>query len=201
MIVGYLSGSLSAWAFGPTWYSARSWRSYLLYSAKYQSSAILAQLYPNPDHARVYADELERLRLNVFAEDRVRPDALTPTAERPLFVVDGLNGRPPDVHSPLHVGYGDAVIVKGWAFNARSTAPAAAVFLAVDGARFLPVAMNQYREDFGGNVRLRWRRWSGFTGSFGGFVLPEGEHTLALAIVVDDRHLYVSEPFTRVIRE
>jgi hypothetical protein len=172
-----------------------------LYSAKYQPSSLLAKLYPNPDHARIYSAALERLRYSVFADPHVSPDGLVPDGARPEFSVETINGDPADGNPTIAIGETDAVAVDGWAFNGASTGPARAVFLTIDGTRQLPAHVGIYRPGLGGDIRRRSRRWSGFTGSFGGFVLQPGEHTLAVTIVSDDgTHTFVTAPVARIVR-
>jgi hypothetical protein len=202
LIVGYLAGSLSGWAAGPSWYSARSWRTYVLYSYKYQPPSILKELYPNPYHARMYAQYLDERRLNVFAEQHLDPATLDRGGPAPQFAVERVNGSAPEPSGVVHVNVDDAVVVKGWAFNQRGSGPAADVFLLIDRAEYLPAARNQYRPELGRGVSSRARRWSGFAASFGGLVVPAGEHELRLAIVLDDRrHVYLSEPIVRIARD
>ena len=202
MVVGYLTASVDAWAIAPQWYSRKSWVAYLMYSAKYQPSSILeTKLYPNADHARIYSAAMERLGYNVFAENHVRPETLTVGSARPEYAVETVNGLPARGSTTIDVSDRDAIVVDGWAFNDRSTGPARAVFLTIDGTRDLPAHAGIYREGLGGGIRRRARRWAGFTGSFGGFVLPPGEHTLAVKIVADDgTHAFVTPPVARIVR-
>ena len=201
MIVGYLAGSVDAWSIAPEWNSRKRWMGYLLYSAKYQPSSLLGKLYPNPDHARIYSAALERLRYSVFADPHVSPDGLVPGGARPEFSVETINGDPADGNPTIAIGETDAVAVDGWAFNGASTGPARAVFLTIDGTRQLPAHVGSYRPGLGGDIRRRSRRWSGFTGSFGGFVLQPGEHTLAVTNVSDDgTHTFVTAPVARIVR-
>lgn len=201
MIVGYLMVSVDAWTIAPDWYSRKSWMGYLMYSAKYQPLSLLEKLYPNPNHARIYSAAMERMRFNVFADDHVRAEGLTVGSARPEFAVETVNGRPARGSTTIEIAEADAVVVDGWAFNDRSTGPARAVFLTIDGSRDLPAHVGIYRLGLGGGFRHRGRRWAGFTGSFGGFVLDPGEHTLAVKIVADDgTHAFVTPPVARILR-
>jgi hypothetical protein len=201
MVVGYLAASVDAWAIAPEWYSRKSWMGYLMYSAKYQPSSLLGKLYPNPDHARVYSAAMERMRFNVFADAHVSAEGLTPGGAAPGFSVETVNGEPAGAATTIPVGETGAVIVDGWAFNAASTGPARAVFLTIDGTRQLPAHVGIYRPGLGGGIRRRNQRWAGFTGSFGGFVLQPGEHTLTVTIVSDEGgHAFVTPPIARIVR-
>ncbi len=201
MVLGYLAASVDAWAIAPEQNSRRRWMGYLMYSAKYQPSSLLDKLYPNPDHARIYSADMERLRYNVFADSHVSPDGLVPGGARPDFSVETIDGEPAGANTTIAIGETDAVIVDGWAFNGASTGPARAVFLTIDGTRQLPAHVGVYRPGLGRGIRHRSRRWSGFIGSFGGFVLQPGEHTLAVTIVSDDgTHTFVTAPVARIVR-
>jgi hypothetical protein len=201
LIVGYLTASVDAWATAPSWYSRKSWKAYLMYSAKQQPLSLLETLYPNPLHARAYSEAMERMRYNVFADDRVSPEALTLDAPRSETMVDDVNGDPPDPGVPILVGDADAIVVTGRAFNGAGTGKARAVFLTIDGTRDLPAHVGVYRIDLGGGIRRRDRRWAGFKGSFGGFVLAPGEHTLAVKVVPDDgTRAFVTGPIARLVR-
>jgi hypothetical protein len=201
MLVGYLAASVDAWAIAPEWYSRKSWMAYLMYSAKYQPSSLLEKLYPNPDHARVYSAAMERLGYNVFADPHLRPETLVVGNTRPDYAVETVNGQPAGAGTKIEVGADDAVVVEGWAFNDTSTGPARAVFLTIDGTRDLPAHVGIYRPGLGGGIRRRDRRWAGFTGSFGGFVLEPGEHTLTVKIASDDgMRAFVTRPVARIVR-
>jgi hypothetical protein len=201
LIVGYLTVALEAWTTAPSWYSRKSWKAYLMYSAKQQPSSLLETLYPNADHARIYSDAMEKMRYNVFAGSHVSPEGLTLDAPRSELMVEEVNEEPPDLDVPIVVGETDAIVVKGRAFNSAGTGPAHAVFLTIDGTRDLPAHAGVYRIELGGPIRRRERRWGGFAGSFAGFVLPPGEHTLAVKVVPDEgSRAFVSEPIARLIR-
>jgi hypothetical protein len=201
MFIGFLTGTMDGWIAGPRWYSEKSWQAYLVYSAKYQPTSILAKLYPNPEHARIYSAALERLGLNVFADDHVRADQLTPTREAPPFAIDLVNGAPPDPAAPIAVGPEDPIVVSGWALDAGARRPARTVFLTVDGITNYPGHVGLYRPDLGGGSRRRGRRWGGFTSSIAGSVLTPGPHTIAVTIVgADGTHAFVTDPVARVVR-
>jgi len=198
--VGYLSVSIATWATAPIEMSDRKRMSYLVYSAKYQPDSILERLYANPQHARIYSAELEQLGLNVFADPHIRPDALVPTAVRPRFTVEKINGRAPGAE-PIVMGAEDAIRLTGRAYDDAGTGPARGVFLTIDGARDLPAAAGLYTPPDIGYVSHRAYDWAGFDGSFGGSVLPPGDHTLALKIVADDGlHAYLSPTIARIKR-
>jgi len=199
--IGYLLVSVQAWDIGPEFYSRKSWKAYLLYTAKQQPYSLLDKLYPNPEHAKIYSAAIERLGYSVFAVKRRDPAQLTLGAPQPSFIVETVNGKPLEAQTPIDVTEDEAVEISGWAFNDTSTGPARDLFLTVDGTHDLPAHVGMYRPGLGGNLRRRGRRWAGFTGSFGGFVLDPGEHTVALKIVADDgRRAYLSEPVVRIIR-
>jgi hypothetical protein len=201
LVVGYLTASIHAWTIAPAFHSRRHWQAYLLYAAKYQTPDLLRQLYADPDDARRYSATIERLGYNVFAEPRVRPEDLTPNAPQPEFIVDAVNGRDAGADARIEVTAGESVVITGWTLNDRSTGPARAVFLTIDGVRDLPAHAGVYRPGLCGAIERRGRCWSGLYGSFGGFLLEPGEHAVALKIVADDgRRAFVSEPVARVVR-
>lgn len=201
MIVGYLMASVDAWTAAPTAASQRRWMAYLMYSAKYQPSSLLEKLYSNPDHVRIYATEMERMRFNVFADPHILPADLLPSQTLPEYRVDTVNDRAPGPDTQVEVDKDGAVEVLGYALNDAGNGPARAVFLTIDGTRHLPTASGLFSYILGGPIRQHGRRWSAFRGSFGGFVLAPGEHTLAVTIVHDDgRHAYVTPTVARVIR-
>jgi hypothetical protein len=201
MVAGYLYVSIDAWEIAPRWYARKSRMAYLLYSAKYQPTSILDALYTSGEEARRYSSALERLRFNVFAEDHVQPGQLALDWPQPEFVVEDVNAHPVGSTIPIEVGRNDAVTVDGWAFNGTGSGPARAVFLTIDGRDDVPAQVGVYRPRLGGAVQRRYRRWGGFSGSFGGFVLAPGEHVLTVKVVSDDgRHAYVSEPIARLVR-
>jgi len=199
LAIGYLAASLDAWTIAPYWYSRKAWMSYLMYSAKYQPTSVLEKLYPNGEHARIYSAAMERMHFNVFADPHVVPESLTTDAPRSQYEVNAVNGRPPS-EAPIEIGESDAITVNGYAFSGDGRRPARAVFFTIDGTRDLPAHMGVYGLNLGGGIRGRQRRWSGFSGSFGGFVLPPGEHTVALKIVPDGSHAFVTPPIARIIR-
>jgi hypothetical protein len=201
LAIGYLLVSVQAWTIAPEFYSRKSWKAYLMYTAKQQPLSLLDKLYANPYHARAYSEAIERLGYNVFAEKHLDPASLSLTAPQPSFIAESINGEAVDPKRPIEVKADDPVEITGWAFNDRSTGPARDLFLTIDGTRDLPAHVGMYRPGLGGGVRQRGRRWAGFTGSFGGFVLDPGEHTVALKIVADDgRRAYLTEPVARIIR-
>ena len=201
MIVGYLMASVDAWSAAPGVASRRRWMAYINYSAKQQPSSLLAKLYPNPDHARIYSAAMERMRYNVFADPHVRPEDLVATTTPADYSVQTVNGQPAGPDTLIEIDPSGTVDVTGWAMNGRQNGPARAVFLTIDGTRDLPAVEGLLNDMLGGPVRGRARRWSAFEGSFGGFVLTPGEHTLAVRIVEDDgRHAYASPVIARIIR-
>src|SRR5262249_31259450 len=155
-----------------------------------------------PDHARIYSAEMERMRYNVFAEPHVQPENLLATSTRPEYEVETVNGQHAGPSTAVNVDKDGLVEVSGWATNVRGNGPARAVFLTIDGAHDLPAASGLFRETLGGPIRGHGRRWSVFTGSFGGFVLSPGEHTLALKIVSDDgQRAYLTPVVARIVRQ
>jgi len=201
MIVGYLMASLDAWTAAPAYASQRRWMAYLMYSAKYQPSSLLGKLYPNPDHARIYSAEMERMHYNVFADAHVLPEGLVASTTAPEYKVETVNDQVPGPDTRIEVDKDGSIDVVGYAMNDEGKSQARAVFLTIDGARDLPAASGLLRYTLGGPIRGRGRRWTGFRGSFGGFVLTPGEHTVAVKIVHDDgRNAYVTPIVARVIR-
>ncbi len=202
MILGYLLASANAWAAAPGYASEKRWMAYLMYSAKYQPSSLLEKLYPNPDHARIYSAEMERMHYNVFADPHVVPSQLVQSMSRPEYKVETVNDRPAGPDTAVDVDKDGAVDVNGFAFNDHRDGPARAVFLTIDGARDLPAVSGLFRDSLGGRIRGRGRRWGVFRGSFGGFVLTPGEHTLAVKIVHDDgQHAYLTPVVARIVRK
>lgn len=201
IVVGYLLASVDAWKAAPAYASKRKWMAYMMYSAKYQPSSLLEKLYANPDHARAYSAELERMRYNVFADPHVLPAELVPSAKGLEYHVDSVNAQAPGEQTTIVVDKDGAVDVVGYAMNDSRTGPARAVFLTIDATRDLPAASGLLRYDLGGSIRARGRRWVGFEGSFGGFVLSPGAHTLAVTIVHDDgQHAYLAPVVARIVR-
>jgi hypothetical protein len=201
MLLGYLLASADAWTVVPKYASQRRWMGYMMYSAKYQPSSLLEKLYPNADHARIYSAKMEEMRYNVFADPHVLASQLVPSQAPPDYKVETVDDRPAGPETTIDVDKDGAVDVVGYAFNDRDNGPAGAVFLTIDGTRDLPAASGLYRDTLGGPIRGRGRRWSGFRGSFGGFVLTPGEHTLAVTIVHDDgRRAFTTPIVARITR-
>jgi hypothetical protein len=186
MTLGYLLASADAWRTASSYTSQRRWMAYMMYSAKYQPSSLLEKLYPNADHARVYSAEMERMRYNVFADPHVLAGQLVPSPQGLEYKVETVNDQPAGPDTVIAIDKDGAIDVVGYAFNDHRDGPARAVFLTIDGTRDLPAASGLFRSTLGGSIRDRGRRWSVFRGSFGGFVLTPGEHTLTLKIVHDD---------------
>ena len=200
IVVGYLSVSIATWVQAPTEMADRQRMAYLMYSAKYQPDSILERLYANPQHARIYSGELEQLGFNVFADPHIRPEDLTPVGVRPRYTVEKINGRPPG-DGPITIAADGAFEVTGRAYNHAGTEAARGVFLTIDGARDLPAQVGLYTPPDIGYVSHRAIDWAGYEGSFGGFVLQPGDHTIALKIVSDDgRHAYLSPVVARLRR-
>lgn len=184
--VGWTSASIEGWFSGKAISDVHKWHAYLLYTAKYQPASLLRDLYPNPDHARAYSAGLERLRLNVFADEHIDPAGLTLTSVRPRFAVDSINGQAASAVKTLDVAGDQAVIVDGWALDPDPALPASAVFVTIDGALDIPTMM-------GGGA--------GFRGSFSAAVLTPGVHRVSLKIVAADRrHAFLTEPVFDVVK-
>jgi hypothetical protein len=200
VVVGYVSVSIATWAQAPVETSDKKLAAYRLYSAKYQPDSILERLYANPQHARIYSSKLEAIGFNVFADPHIRPGDLLQISEKPRFTVETINGQPP-TDAPISIDADGAFEVTGRAFNAAGTGPARALSLTIDGTRDLPAQSGLYTPTPIGYVSHRAADWAGFDGSFGGFVLTPGEHSIALKIVTDDgRHAYLTPVVARVIR-
>jgi len=201
MMLGYLLASGDAWRSASTYKSQRKWMAYMMYSAKYQPSSLLEKLYPNADHARIYSAEMERMRYNVFADPHVLATQLVPSPKPLEYKVETVNDQTASADAIIDIDNDGAVDVVGYAFNDRRDGPAKAVFLNIDGTRDLPAASGLFRATLGGSIRQRGRRWSVFRGSFGGFVLTPGKHTLALKLVHDDgQHAYQTPIIARIER-
>lgn len=199
MIVGYLAGSLDTLGVRRDWYADKLWRAHLLYTAKYQPSSVLETVYSNPDHGRIYAGILERLQLNVFADPHVNAADLVAGADAALFAIDTINGKPVTAGQIIEVGAEDAVRVTGWAMDPAGSAPASAIFATIDGKE-IPGRVGMPREPI--DRVPKPLRWTGFGVSFGGFVVPPGEHELALKIVsADRRHFFLTAPIARIVRK
>jgi len=200
MVAGYAIVSVDAWSRAPSRYSERRWVAYLMYTAPYQPDSLIARVYPVVNETRVFASELQRLHLNVFADPHISSDTLTPTAVRPPLQIDTIDGKL-RTHEPIAVGASDAVEVRGYAANADNTRPARAMFITVDGTRDLPAQTGLYRPVARQATGREQTTWGGFAGSFTGSLLEPGAHTLALKVVADDgRHVYVTEPIARIVR-
>lgn len=200
VIVGYLAGSLHTLSIRRDWYADKHWRSHLLYTAKYQPRSVLEAIYPNPDHGLVYANILEKLGLNVFAEPRLQAQDLVPATHAAPFAIDTINGKQPTAGQTIEVGAQDAVLVTGWAMDPAGSVAASAIFATIDGATDIPGRVGMPRQPI---ERVpKPLRWTGFGVSFGGFVVPPGEHELALKIVsADQRHFYLTAPIARIVRK
>ena len=135
---GVWLATVNAWRIAPSWNSRKSWQSYLQYSAKFQPVAILEQLYPNADHARIYASEMEKMGYNVFAEKHVDPRQLSIGSARPDFRIELVNGHRAFGAEPFTITEKGAIEISGWAYNLEGTAPARAIFITVDGTMDLP---------------------------------------------------------------
>jgi hypothetical protein len=200
LVFGYLAGSLDTWEFRNDWYAEKHWKAYLLYAAKYQPASVLETVYSNPVHTLAYAGTLERLRLNVFAEPHVRVEDLTPSTDAPPFAVESIDRDPVDEHERMEVEPQDEITVRGWALDPGGRTAAPAVFGTIDGRIDIPGGVGMAREPFAETPRRL--RWTGFGVSFGGFVVPPGEHTFALKIVLPDRaHYYLTPPVMRIVRK
>jgi hypothetical protein len=160
-----------------------------------QPDSLILKLSPIVSEARWFGSQLERMRLNVFADPHLRAEDLTPTMVRPPLRVETINGRP-RTHDPIVVGSADPVEVRGYAMNAAGNGPARAMFLTIDGRTDLPAVTGLYRPG------TKWdARWTGFDGSFAGSVLTPGQHTLSLKVVANDgRHAYVTDPIGSIVR-
>jgi hypothetical protein len=160
-----------------------------------QPDSQVLKVAPIVNEARWFSSELERMRLNVFAEPHISAADLVPTAVRPPLRVETINGRLRSP-APIVVGPDDPVEVRGYAFGAAGGGPAPAMFVTIDGKTNLPAVTGLYRAG-----ASRPSKWTGFAGSFAGFVLTPGEHTLSLTVVSDDgRHAYVTDRIATIIR-
>jgi hypothetical protein len=202
MAMGFLSGSLDGLTQGRKWNVDRKWRAYLLYTAKYQPSSLLAKdLYSNPDHARLYATALERLGLNVFAEEHVRPERLIATTVRPQFMIEQVNGAPPNPTVPIVVSGDDVIRVTGWALDA-SKRPLPALFVSVDGTLDIPGHIGIDKPEVTAAAGTRRAKWCGFVTTFSASLLTPGEHILTVKFVSEDKvHAFVTDPVARVVHK
>lgn len=195
MITGYAIASIQTWIAAPEWYSRKKENVYRLYTFASQPDSEVSKFWPIVREGRWFGTQLQDMRLNVFAEPHVSAAALIPTPVRPQLRIDTVNGRPRSP-SPIAVNAADAVEIRGYAFNAAGTGPAPAMFLTIDGKTDLPAVTGLYRPGPHGAAK-----WTGFAGSFAGFVLTPGAHTLSLKVVTDEaRHAYVTDPIARIIR-
>jgi hypothetical protein len=199
LVVGYLAGSLDAWGRRGAWYAEKHWRAYLLYAAKYQPPSVLENLYSDTGQARAFAAQLERLHLNVFAESHADPAGLAPGGGTPQFAIQAVNGAPFEHDRTIEIGPDAAVSIDGWALDPSGSRGVAAVFATVDGTLDLPGGVGMLRLDAAALPPAL--RWTGFSISFGGFVLGPGEHAVALKIVsADGQHAALTPTLFRVRR-
>jgi hypothetical protein len=195
LIAGYTIVTFQSWAVAPERYSQRKEAAYLLYTIANQPDSLIVKLWPTVSETRWFGSELQRMRLNVFADPHISPASLTLTPARPLLRIDTIDGRP-RTPEPIVVAADDPVEVRGYAFDAAGDGPAPAMFLTIDGTTDLPAVTGLYRPGAHGAAK-----WTGFAGSFGGFVLTPGEHRLSLKVVTDEgRRAYVTDPIARVVR-
>jgi hypothetical protein len=195
LVAGYAIVSIQTWAAAPEWYSRRKEHAYLLYTISNQPDSQVVKLAPIVIEARWFGSELQRMRLNVFAEPHINAADLRPTPVRPQLRIDTINGRLRSPE-PIVVGANDPVEVRGYAFNSAGNAAAPAMFLTIDGKTDVPAVTGLYRRDAKANAK-----WTGFDGSFAGFVLSPGEHTLSLKVVTDENgHAYLTDPIVRIVR-
>jgi len=195
LVGGYAVVTVQTWAAAPAWYSRRKEAAYVLYTMRNQPDSEVLKVVPIVSEGRWFSSELERMRLNVFAEPHIGAADLIATPVRPPLRVETINGRLRSP-APIVVGPDDPVEVRGYAFSAVGGGPAPAMFLAIDGKTNLPAVTGLHRAGAAGSSK-----WTGFAGSFAGFVLTPGEHTLSLTVVSDDgRHAYVTDPIATIIR-
>ncbi|HEX4565808.1 MAG TPA: hypothetical protein VH138_04215 [Vicinamibacterales bacterium] len=196
LVGGYAVVTVQTWAAAPAWYSRRKEAAYVLYTMRNQpDSEVLLKVAPIVSEARWFSSELERMHLNVFAEPHISATDLMPTPVRPPLRIETINGRLRSP-APIVVGPEDSVEVRGYAFGATGGGPARAMFVTIDSKMNLPAVTGLYRAGAAGPSK-----WTGFAGSFAGFVLMPGEHTLSLTVVSDDgRHAYVTDRIATIIR-
>jgi hypothetical protein len=200
LVIGYLAGSIDTLALRNWLYGSRRYLAYELYTAKYQPLSTLSDLYPNPYHARAYAQALEQYRLSVFAKPNVDVRALTATETASPFALQWVNGKPFGGDAVAEVGPDDPISLRGWALDADGRRGAGAVFVNVDGGVDLPGCVGLERDTIRESVP-RSLKWTAFGATFGGFVLMPGHHLIRLKIVSADRNVYfLTRPLLEVIR-
>jgi hypothetical protein len=201
LVIGYLTGSINTFALRNWLYGSRRWLAYELYTAKYQPlSTLTTDLYPNPYHARAYAEILERYRLSVFADAHVNVDAL-PAGGTPLpFALQWVNGKPFQDSAVIEVGPEDSFTVRGWALDADGRRSAGAVFVNIDDRVDLPGCVGLERDTARESIS-RSLKWTAFGASFGGFVLPPGRHVIRFKIVSADLNVFfLTQPLLQLTR-
>jgi hypothetical protein len=195
LIAGYTIVTFQTWAVAPERYSQRKEAAYLLYTIANQPDSQVVKLWPIASEGRWFGSELQRMRLNVFAESHISSASLTLTPLRPSLHIDTIDGRP-RTPEPVVVAADDPVEVRGYAFDAAGHGPAPAMFLTIDGTTDLPGVTGLYRPGAHGPAK-----WTGFAGSFGGFVLTPGEHRLSLKVITDEGgRAYVTDTIARIVR-
>ncbi len=194
MVAGYAIVSIQTWAAAADWYSRKKERVYVLYTMPNQPDSLVLNTSPIVAEGRWFSAQLRELGINVFAEPQIRAADLTPTPVRPSLRVETVNGRPRTPEA-IGVSAADPVQVRGYAFDAAGDGPAPAMFLTIDGKTDLPAVTGLYRPGTSGPAK-----WTGFYGSFGGFVLTPGEHTLSLKVATGGGQIYASDAFARIQR-
>lgn len=195
LTAGYINVTIQTWAVAPAWYSRHKEAAYVLYTMRSQPDSEVLKVGPIVSETRWFSSELERMHLNVFAEPHISAAGLAFTAARPPLRIETINGRLRSP-APIVVGPDDPIDVRGYAFDGAGDGPARALFMTLDGTTNLPAVTGLYRAGASGPAK-----WTGFAGSFAGFVLKPGEHTLSLTVVTDDgRHAYVTDRIATIIR-
>jgi hypothetical protein len=180
-----------AYGDGERTFRERALFAYHLRTAELQSDPVMKTLCRDTKFGRSVCHILRRLQFNVFAEPLLPPRAdRRRVDEKELpHVIDSFMGRPFHGDSePFTVTRDmDTISVAGRAHDESAHAPAAGVFIEVDGAMDFPAAYGLPRLDrasFGHTPG--YHHYSGFEADFATSLLPPGRHTLRVMVVSAD---------------
>jgi hypothetical protein len=175
---------------------------YYLSTFEIQSDENLAKLHSNVKLVRDGAEILKKYKLNVFSSPRFEPEKLTLAEGITLFNIDEINGRQPaqqGVHIIIDAQQEKTITISGWAVDQPVGEAAGGVFINIDDGMDIPVLYGLDRSDVASSLNNSNYRFSGFSASFGTFILDKGQHTLSLKIVTADKKGYYQPEQTIVL--